>query len=112
MYERLARHFEDVCEQYFGLTKRCRAALAVDWYDVGCLQYYRGGFCVWCKHSDGIFALLHQPSDHLLGYVLLVDGRVVEFFTDVADPLDWWAWNRREQHVRRPFHMDRGFNKR
>jgi len=112
MYERLSSHFEDMCIGYFGLTKTTRLSLAVDWYDVGCMQYYLGRFCLWCKHDTGIFALLHQPGDRLLGYVLLVHGCVVEFFTNLADPLDWWAWNRRHKPDdvrRRPFYVDRGF---
>ena len=111
MIHELSELFTNICIGYFGINKQSRVAITYNLYDVGCIQYYeqKRRFCLWCNKSSGIFACLLQPSDHLLGYVLLIDNNIVEFFTHYGDPLDWWEWNSRKEDVRRPFHLDQGF---
>ena len=106
---RIPEHFVRVLVDYYRITKNCRIAIAWDLYDVGLISYYFNNYYLWSKYSSGIFSLLHQPSDHLLGYVLIVNYQIIEFFTDLGDPLDWWNWISSSPMVRRPFYLDRSF---
>ena len=101
----------NICIGYFNIDKDSRVCLTWNLYDVGCLQHYENKkrYCLWSMKSTGIFALLLQPSDHLLGYVLLIDFKVIEFFNSYGEPLDWWNWCRKAKDVRRPFYVDHGF---
>ena len=93
MMSRLSTAHEHMCVRVFSMDKETRVALVYNLYDVGTLMYYpvRGGFHVWCKYKNGLFALLAHRGEHkeYIGFVLLVGGEVVMFFNHFSYPLDW-----------------------
>ena len=87
---KLTSHWTKTVEEYFHLSPISgRLNITYNLYDVGCLQFYRGFYCVWCKYTNGLFSLNDAKSDKLQGFVLIVNKEIIQFFGIHKNALDW-----------------------